>query len=69
MPPSNETVGFIGLGTIGRPMAANLARTGFEALGTDAPLSRDMKARWAAAVAALGPDADFTRAVTHWKPK
>ena len=36
MPPSTETIGFIGLGTMGRPMAANLARSAFEAIGFDA---------------------------------
>ena len=36
MPPSTETIGFIGLGTMGRPMAANLARSAFEAIGYDA---------------------------------
>ncbi len=40
-----------------------------DALGADAPLSRDMKARWGAASEALGPDADFTRAVTLWEIK
>ncbi|MDE0254626.1 MAG: NAD(P)-binding domain-containing protein [Rhodospirillaceae bacterium] len=36
MPPSRETVGFVGLGNMGRPMAASLARAGFETIGYDA---------------------------------
>ena len=36
MPPSRETVGFIGLGNMGRPMAASLARAGFGVIGYDA---------------------------------
>ena len=61
MPESSEIVGFIGLGTMGRPIA--------DALGTDAPLAGNMRARWAEANAALGPDADFTRAIEHWEPR
>ena len=41
MPPSRETVGFIGLGNMGRPMAASLARTGFEVVGSDADPDAD----------------------------
>ena len=36
MPTSSESIGFIGLGTMGRPMAANLARSAFEVIGYDA---------------------------------
>ena len=46
-------------------IAADLA----EAVGADAPLAVTMKARWGAASAALGPDADFTRAIEHWERK
>ena len=63
--PRSFATGFkLGLMAKDVAIAADLA----EAVGADAPLSRDMKARWAAAAAALGPDADFTRAVTLWEP-
>ena len=63
--PRTFATGFkLGLMAKDVAIAADLA----EAVGIDAPLSRDMKARWAAAGAALGPDADFTRAVTLWEP-
>ncbi len=63
--PRTFATGFrLGLMAKDVAIAADLA----DALGADAPLSRDMKARWAAASAALGPDADFTRAVTLWEP-
>ncbi|MCY3830432.1 MAG: NAD(P)-dependent oxidoreductase [Rhodospirillaceae bacterium] len=62
--PRTFATGFkLGLMAKDVAIAADLA----EAVGIDAPLSRDMKARWAAAGAALGPDADFTRAVTLWE--
>ena len=62
--PRTFATGFkLGLMAKDVAIAADLA----EALGADAPLSRNMKARWAAAGAALGPDADFTRAVTLWE--
>ncbi|MYF86224.1 MAG: NAD(P)-dependent oxidoreductase [Rhodospirillaceae bacterium] len=42
MPPSRETVGFVGLGNMGRPMAACLARVGFGVVGYDAdPLAAE----------------------------
>lgn len=63
--PRTFATGFkLGLMAKDVAIAADLA----DALGADAPLSRYMKARWAEACAALGPDADFTRAVTHWEP-
>ena len=63
--PRTFATGFkLGLMAKDVAIAADLA----EAVGADAPLSRDMKARWAAASAALGPDADFTRAATLWEP-
>ena len=40
-----ETVGFIGLGRMGRPMAANLARAGYELVVRDA--DRDVERRFA----------------------
>ena len=46
-------------------IAADLA----DSVGAEAPLSRYIEARWAEANAALGPDADFTRAIEHWEPK
>ncbi len=62
--PRTFATGFrLGLMAKDVAIAADLA----EAVGIDAPLSRNMKARWAAAGAALGPDADFTRAVTLWE--
>ncbi|MYG53329.1 MAG: NAD(P)-dependent oxidoreductase [Rhodospirillaceae bacterium] len=62
--PRTFATGFkLGLMAKDVAIAADLA----EAVGIDAPLSRDMKTRWAAAGAALGPDADFTRAVTLWE--
>ncbi len=96
MPPSSESVGFIGLGNMGRPMAASLARSGFEVIGYDADsaasaafagetgcrtaptlaaladaatIAGNMKARWAEVNAALGRDADFTRAISHEEPE
>ncbi|HUT50501.1 MAG TPA: NAD(P)-dependent oxidoreductase [Alphaproteobacteria bacterium] len=38
-----------------------------EHLKVDAPLSRMVRERWADALAALGADQDFTRAITHWE--
>ena len=38
-----------------------------EHLNVDAPLSRMVRDRWAEALAALGADEDFTRAITHWE--
>ncbi len=62
--PRTFATGFrLGLMAKDVAIAADLA----EAVEIDAPLSRNMKARWAAAGAALGPDADFTRAVTLWE--
>ena len=63
--PRTFATGFkLGLMAKDVAIAADLA----EALGIDAPLSRDMRDRWAAAGEALGPDTDFTRAVTLWEP-
>ena len=45
MPPSRETVGFIGLGNMGRPMAISLARAGFEVVGYDADFTRAVTLR------------------------
>ena len=62
--PRTFAAGFkIGLMTKDVAIAAGLA----EAVGADAPLSRFIEARWAEANAALGPDADFTRAIEHWE--
>ena len=62
--PRTFATGFkLGLMAKDVAIAADLA----DALGADAPLSRNMMARWAAAAAALGPDADFTRAITLWE--
>ena len=64
--PRTFATGFkLGLMAKDVAIAADLA----DAVGIEAPLSRDMKARWAEANAALGPDADFTRAVTLWEPE
>ncbi len=64
--PRTFATGFkLGLMTKDVAIAADLA----EAVGADAPLAGNMKARWAEANAALGPDADFTRAITHWEPE
>jgi 3-hydroxyisobutyrate dehydrogenase len=38
-----------------------------EHLKVDAPLSRMVRDRWAEALAVLGADEDFTRAITHWE--
>lgn len=38
-----------------------------EHLKVDAPMSRMVRERWADALAALGADEDFTRAITHWE--
>ncbi|MDH3233214.1 MAG: NAD(P)-dependent oxidoreductase [Alphaproteobacteria bacterium] len=38
-----------------------------EHMNVDAPLSRMVRERWADALAALGADQDFTRAITHWE--
>lgn len=63
--PRTFATGFkLGLMAKDVAIAADLA----DALGADAPLSRDMKARWSEASDALGADADFTRAVTLWEP-
>ena len=63
--PRTFATGFkLGLMAKDVAIAADLA----DALGADAPLSRDMKARWGEASDALGADADFTRAVTLWEP-
>ena len=63
--PRTFATGFkLGLMAKDVAIAADLA----DALGADAPLSRYMKARWGEASEALGPDADFTRAVTLWEP-
>ena len=62
--PRTFATGFkLGLMAKDVSIAADLA----EAVGVDAPFSRNMRDRWAAAGAALGPDADFTRAVTLWE--
>ena len=62
--PRTFASGFkLGLMTKDVAIAAGLA----EAVGADAPLSRFIEARWAEANAALGPDADFTRAIEHWE--
>ena len=64
--PRTFATGFkLGLMAKDVAIAANLA----EAVGADAPLAVTMKARWAEANTALGPGADFTRAITHWEPK
>jgi 2-hydroxy-3-oxopropionate reductase len=64
---SKRTVGFIGLGIMGRPMAANLARAGFDVVGhSRRPQSADgllaAGGRWAGSVAAAvrGADAVIT---------
>lgn len=53
-------VGFVGLGTMGWPMSANIAKAGYEVVGLDA--DPDVTARWAAehdgVIGATGP-ADF----------
>jgi 3-hydroxyisobutyrate dehydrogenase len=52
-------VGFVGLGTMGWPMSANIARAGYEVVGLDA--DPDVARRWAAEqgqTAAAGPQ-DF----------
>ena len=62
--PRTFASGFkLGLMTKDVAIAAGLA----EAVGADAPLSRFIEDRWAEANAALGPDADFTRAIEHWE--
>jgi len=51
-------VGFVGLGTMGWPMSANVARGGYEVVGLDA--DADVARRWAAEhgqTAASGPEA------------
>ena len=51
-----ETVGFIGLGRMGRPMATNLARAGYELVVRDA--DRDVELRFAEETGAVpGRDA------------
>ena len=52
-------VGFVGLGTMGWPMSANIARAGFDVVGIDA--DPELAERWAAEhgqTAASGPE-DF----------
>jgi 2-hydroxy-3-oxopropionate reductase len=60
---SAATVAFIGLGIMGRPMAANLAKAGFDVVGhsrhrESAESLLAAGGRWAASVAAATQDAD-----------
>jgi len=56
MNTNGETVGFVGLGRMGRPMAANLARAGYGLVVRDA--DRDVETRFAREVGAVaGRDA------------
>jgi len=56
MDANGETVGFVGLGRMGRPMAANLVRAGYELVVRDA--DRDVELRFADELGAVsGRDA------------
>jgi 3-hydroxyisobutyrate dehydrogenase-like beta-hydroxyacid dehydrogenase len=79
---SELTIGFVGLGRMGWPMAAHLHAAGFAlglmakdvriahsvigASGTDAPVLPLADERWARARAQRGPAADQSRAHQSW---
>ncbi len=59
-----KTIGFIGIGNMGRPMATNLAKGGYQVVAYDADgkraaqFARDAGAKSAATLAALGAEVD-----------
>ena len=59
-----KTIGFIGIGNMGRPMATNLARGGYQVVAYDADgkravqFAKDAGAKSAATLAALGAEVD-----------
>src|SRR6267154_929235 len=59
-----KTVGFIGIGNMGRPMAANLVKGGYQVVAYDADMNRaaqfakDVGAKAAATLAELGAQVD-----------
>jgi 3-hydroxyisobutyrate dehydrogenase len=59
-----KTIGFIGIGNMGRPMAANLVKGGYQVVAYDADgkraaqFARDAGAKSAATLAALGAEVD-----------
>ena len=56
--PSNVTVGFLGLGHMGGPMAANLAKAGYQVLGFDlVPAALEQAAKDGVTVVASSDDA------------
>jgi 3-hydroxyisobutyrate dehydrogenase len=61
---STDTVGFIGLGVMGQPMALNLARSGRPLVVWNRTAARSEPLRAAGAVVAAGPAEVFRRAAT-----
>src|ERR1700741_4898858 len=62
--PNIKTVGFIGIGNMGRPMAANLVKGGYQVIVHDLDAkraeqaARDIGAKAAATLAEMGREAD-----------
>ena len=62
-------IGFIGIGNMGEPMAAHIARELGQAMAVEAPLTALVSERWASARDAVGPGRDNTEAYIAWSAK